>query len=123
MSIYYNRDLQKEKKDLEKEMRKDKWQETLIAVLKEAYLGQSPNPGHASNVDNQAILGRSVPGESYLQDPAPFVRENNGRHIVSCSQEKQGRASHQMTGPWASHPGSVTVIKAEEPQVKHRSAS
>jgi hypothetical protein len=25
-----------------------------------------------------------------------------------------------MTGPWASHPGSVTTIKAEEPQVKHR---
>jgi hypothetical protein len=32
-SIYYNRDLEKGKKDLEKEKRKDKWQKTLIAVL------------------------------------------------------------------------------------------
>jgi hypothetical protein len=33
-----------------------------------------------------------------------------------------------MTGPWASHPGSVTTVKAEEPQVlltieKHKFAS
>jgi hypothetical protein len=33
MSVYYNRDLEKEKKDLEKEKRKDKWQEALITVL------------------------------------------------------------------------------------------
>jgi hypothetical protein len=26
MSVYYNRDLEKERKDLEKEKRKDKWQ-------------------------------------------------------------------------------------------------
>jgi hypothetical protein len=25
-----------------------------------------------------------------------------------------------MTGPWASHPGSVTTVKAEEPWVKHK---
>jgi hypothetical protein len=25
-----------------------------------------------------------------------------------------------MMGPWASHPGSVTTIKAEEPRVKHK---
>jgi hypothetical protein len=31
-SIYYNRDLEKEKKDLEKEKRKDKWQEGLITA-------------------------------------------------------------------------------------------
>jgi hypothetical protein len=43
-SIYYNRDLEKEKKDLEKEKTKDKQQEALIAVLREASLGQSPNP-------------------------------------------------------------------------------
>jgi hypothetical protein len=33
-------------------------------------------------VDRQAILGGSAPGESYLQDPAPFVRENIGRHTL-----------------------------------------
>jgi hypothetical protein len=42
-SVYYNRDLEKEKKDLEKEKRKDKWQEALIGTLREAFLGQSPN--------------------------------------------------------------------------------
>jgi hypothetical protein len=44
MSVCYNRDLEKEKKDLEKEKRKDKWQEALIAALREASPGQSPNP-------------------------------------------------------------------------------
>jgi hypothetical protein len=34
-SVYYNRDLEKEKKDLERGKRKDKWQEALIAVLRE----------------------------------------------------------------------------------------
>jgi hypothetical protein len=33
-SVYYNRDLEKEKKDLEKKKRKDKWQKGLIAVLR-----------------------------------------------------------------------------------------
>jgi hypothetical protein len=42
--IYYDRDLEKEKTDLEKEKRKDKWQEALIAVLREVPPGQSPNP-------------------------------------------------------------------------------
>jgi hypothetical protein len=36
MSVYYNRDLEKEKKELEKEKRKDKRQEALITVLREA---------------------------------------------------------------------------------------
>jgi hypothetical protein len=43
MSVYYNRDLEKEKKDLEKEKRKDKRQEALITALREASQGQSPN--------------------------------------------------------------------------------
>jgi hypothetical protein len=43
-SVYYNKDLEKEKKDMEREKRKDKWQEALIAVLREIpSLGQSPN--------------------------------------------------------------------------------
>jgi hypothetical protein len=46
--------------------------------------------GHAFNVDRQAILGGSAPGESYVQDPAPFVRENIGRHTVPDSQGNQG---------------------------------
>jgi hypothetical protein len=42
-SVYYYRDLEKERKDLEKEKRKDKQQEALITVLREASPGQSPN--------------------------------------------------------------------------------
>jgi hypothetical protein len=41
--IYYNRDLEKEKKDLEREKRKDKQQEALITVLREVPPGQNPN--------------------------------------------------------------------------------
>jgi hypothetical protein len=43
ISVYYNRNLEKEKKDLEREKRKDKWQEALITALREASLGQSSN--------------------------------------------------------------------------------
>jgi hypothetical protein len=44
MFVYYIRDLEKGKKNLEKEKRKEKWQEALIAALREAPPGQSPNP-------------------------------------------------------------------------------
>jgi hypothetical protein len=37
-SVYYKRNVEKEKKDLEKERRKDKWQEALICALWEAPL-------------------------------------------------------------------------------------
>jgi hypothetical protein len=37
--VYYNRDLEKERKNLQKEKRKNKWQEALITVLREAPLG------------------------------------------------------------------------------------
>jgi hypothetical protein len=43
-SKYYIRDLEKERKDLEREKRKDKMQKALIAALREAPPGQSPNP-------------------------------------------------------------------------------
>jgi hypothetical protein len=43
-SVYYNRDLEKERKDLEREKRKDRWQEALITALREALPRQSPNP-------------------------------------------------------------------------------
>jgi hypothetical protein len=41
--MYYNRDLKKEKKDMEREKGKDKWQEALITALREVPPGQSPN--------------------------------------------------------------------------------
>jgi hypothetical protein len=85
MSVYYNRNLEKEKKDLEKEMRKDKWQEALIAVSERLPLGKVQTQGHAFSVDRQAILGGSAPRESFLWDPAPFFGENIGSHTVSSS--------------------------------------
>jgi hypothetical protein len=99
-SVCYNRDLKKEKKILEKEKRKDKWQEALITVLREASPGQSPNPRNAYNVDRQAGLGGSAPGESYLQDTAPFLGENIGRHTVLSSQGNQGQSLPPNNGSW-----------------------
>jgi hypothetical protein len=42
-SVYYNRDLEKERKDLEKERRKGKWQQALITAIRKASAGQSSN--------------------------------------------------------------------------------
>jgi hypothetical protein len=42
-SVYYNKDLEKERKDLEKEKRKDKWQQALITAIREASPGQCSN--------------------------------------------------------------------------------
>jgi hypothetical protein len=91
-SVYYNRDLEKERKDLEREKRKDKQQEALITVLQEAPGGKVQTQGHAFNVDRLAILGGSAPRESYLWDPAPFVGENIGRHTVPSSQGNRGQS-------------------------------
>jgi hypothetical protein len=42
-SVNCNKDLEKEKKDMDREKRKDKWQEVLITGVREARPGQSPN--------------------------------------------------------------------------------
>jgi hypothetical protein len=65
-------------------------------------------------VDRQATLGGSAHGESYLQDPAPFVGENIGRHIVPSSQ---GNLGHSLPPNRVSRPpiqAPVTTIKARE---------
>jgi hypothetical protein len=43
-SAYYNRDLEKERKDLEREKRKDNRQEALITALREAPPGAKSKP-------------------------------------------------------------------------------
>jgi hypothetical protein len=90
-SIYCNRDLEKEKKDLEREKRKDKWQKVLITVLREAPPGQSPNPRICFQC-GQAGHFRSAPRGSYLRDPALFAREITGRHTVLSSQGNQDQS-------------------------------
>jgi hypothetical protein len=100
MSVYYNRDLEKERKDLEREKRKDKWQEALITELREASLEQSPNPRTHLQCGQAGHFRRECPGESYLRDPALFVGENIGRHTVPGSQGNQGQSLPPNDGSW-----------------------
>jgi hypothetical protein len=108
MSVYYNRNLEKEKKDLEKEMRKDKWQEALIAVSERLPLGKVQTQGHAFSVDRQAILGGSAPRESYSGTLAHFL----GKTLEGTLSSGEARVSHPMMGPRASHPGSCNHCKS-----------
>jgi hypothetical protein len=119
-SIYYNMDLEEEKKNIEKETRKDKQQEALIAGSEMLPWGKVQTQGHAFHVDRQAILGGSASRESYFWDSAPFVRENTGRNTVPGSPGNRDQSLPPNDGSGASHPGFVTTIKAEEPRVKHK---
>jgi hypothetical protein len=110
-SVYYDRDLEKEKKDLEREKRKDK-QEALIVALREVPQGRVKTQGYVFNVDSQAILGGSVPRGSHVWDPAPFAGEIIERPLSSVPRGTKARASHLMTGPRASYPGSCDHHKS-----------
>jgi hypothetical protein len=57
-------------------------------------------------MDRQAILGGSAPGESYLQDPAPFLGKTLEGTLSLVPRGTEATVSHPMKGPMASHPGS-----------------
>jgi hypothetical protein len=69
-------------------------------VLREVPLGQSPNRRTYFQYGQVSHFRREGPRRK--PSPVPFVREIIGRH----------RASHSMTGPRASHPGSCNHSKS-----------
>jgi hypothetical protein len=76
-SVYYNRDLERENKDLEKEMRKDKWQEALIAALREAPPGQGPNLRTCFQCGQAGRFRRKCPQRKLPLGPCPI---SQGKH-------------------------------------------
>jgi hypothetical protein len=113
-SINYNRDLEKEKKNLEREKKKNKWQEALITVLKEAPLGQSPNPrtcfqcrkvGHFRRVSTEEVISRTLSHLSWksLEDT-----------LSSVPRGTNARASHQCWVPGSPIQALVITIKTEK---------
>jgi hypothetical protein len=111
--IYYNRDLEKEKKNLEREKKKDKWQKALITVLRKTHLGQSTNTrtcfqygqaGHFRRVSREEAISRTLPHLSWksLEDT-----------LSSVPRGSYTRASDPMMGPRVSHPGSCNHQKKQ----------
>jgi hypothetical protein len=76
-SVYYNRDLEKEKKDLEKEKRRISGKEALITALREAPLRQSPNPRTCFQCGQAGHLRSKCPWRKLPPRPCPICR---GKH-------------------------------------------
>jgi hypothetical protein len=76
-SVYYNRDLEKEKKDLEKEKRNDKWQKALITELREASLRQSSNLRTCFQCGQAGHFRRKCPWRKLPPGPCPICQ---GKH-------------------------------------------
>jgi hypothetical protein len=100
-------------------MRKDKWQEALIAALIEASQGKV-HPRTCFQC-GQADHFRRVSPEKATSGTLPHLPGKTLEGTLSSvPRGTKARASNAMMGPWASHPGSVITIKAEELRVKHK---
>jgi hypothetical protein len=74
MSVYHDRDLEKERKDLKKEKRKAKWQEALITALREASPGQSPNLRTCFQCGQEGHFRRKCPWRKIPLGPCPICQ-------------------------------------------------
>jgi hypothetical protein len=98
--VYYNRDLEKERKDLEKEKRKCRQQLALIAALREAHDGQSPNVRTHFQCEQAGHFRRECPQRKLPPGPCPICWENIGRHTVPGSQGNRSQSLPPNDGFW-----------------------
>jgi rubrerythrin len=118
MSVYYNRDLEKEKKDLEKEKRKDKWQEALIAAPREASPGQSPNPRTCFQCGQTGHCRRECPRRKLPPGPCPICQGKHWKaHCPQFPGETRSEPPTQLRVLRPPIQAPVTTLKAEEPRV------
>jgi hypothetical protein len=108
--------------ELEKEKKKDKWQEALISGLREASLGQSTNLRTSFQYGQAGHFRRECPWRKLLLGTCPICRGKYWKaHSLSLVlRGTKARASHQMMVPESPIQAPETTIIAEKTQEKHK---